>query len=348
MATKKSKKIIAGILLLIIASAAFYWLYNSVYGKSNSLNGKKYIYLHIPSDADFDDVLELIKEEQVVKNVSQFRLLAEFKKYNEKVKPGRFRINQNMSNLEIVNLLISGKQELVSFNFYNIRTPEQMASKAGSILEADESELLSLMNDNDYLNNTFGINANTVMTLFVPKQYKLKWNTNAKDFLQIMSQEYNKIWTRERVKKAQSIKLTRSEVAILASIVQEEQSVYKDERPLIAGLYLNRLAKRMPLQSDPTVIFAHGNFEMNRVLKKDLSIDSPFNTYVYTGLPPGPIAIPEVHAIDAVLNFKKSDYLYMCAKEDFSGRHNFTNNYSVHLRNADKYQNALDRKNIKR
>ena len=186
------------------------------------------------------------------------------------------------------------------------------------------------------------------MCLFIPNTYELYWNTSAHQFVTRMISEYNIFWNASRRNKASSISLNICEVSILASIVEKEQNIKKDERPKIAGLYLNRIKKRMKLESDPTLIFALGDYSINRVLNKDKKVKSPFNTYIYKGLPPGPICIPSINAIDAVLNTEEHQYIFMCAKEDFSGYHNFARTYRKHLRNARKYQKALNKRKIMR
>ena len=205
---------------------------------------------------------------------------------------------------------------------------------------------MNQLTDTTFLLET-GLNANNVSCLFIPNTYEFYWNTSAKEFVDRMQKEYNKFWNKERLKKSAAIGLTKFEVSALASIVEIE-SYKKDERPIIAQLYLNRLKKRMKLQSDPTIIFAIGDFTIRRVLTKDLKIKSPFNTYLHKGLPPGPICIPSVNAIDAVLNATKNNYLFMCAKEDFSGYHNFAKTSREHSKNARKYRRALNKRKIMR
>ena len=184
--------------------------------------------------------------------------------------------------------------------------------------------------------------------MFIPNTYEMYWNTSAQEFVERMAKEYKAFWNDERKAKARKLGLSQSEVTILASIVQAEQNVKTDEQPVVAGLYLNRLKRNMQLQCDATLKFANKAYDVQRVLDFDKKIDSKYNTYKYTGLPPGPINLPEINAIDAVLNAKEHNYLYMCAKEDFSGYHNFTSSYNQHLRNAKKYQAELNKRKIYR
>ena len=200
------------------------------------------------------------------------------------------------------------------------------------------------MNDSTWC-DSLGFTRETIPALFIPNTYEIYWNVSPERFMARMKQEYNRFWTEERRKKAEALGLTPVEVSTLASIVEEESAV-ADEYPTIAGLYLNRLKAGMPLQADPTVKFAAGDFALQRILDKHLAIDSPYNTYKYAGLPPGPIRIPSIRAIDAVLNPAHHRYFYMCAKEDFSGRHNFAATLAEHNRNANRYRAELNRRKI--
>jgi UPF0755 protein len=190
------------------------------------------------------------------------------------------------------------------------------------------------------MNNPYGFNKDNIISMFIPNTYEVYYNVSADRLVERMHEEYTMFWNEERIQKASTIGLTPIEVSILASIVQAE-TVKKDEAPIIAGLYINRLKQGIPLQADPTLVFAVGDFTLKRVLNEHKQVDSPYNTYKNSGLPPGPINLPEVYALDAVLNYTPSNYIYMCAKEDFSGRHNFTASYKEHMQNANRYQKAL-------
>ena len=347
---KKYKKIILISLsvLFLVGGIGGYFIYGWIFKSNIFLDGKKSVVIFIPTDSDYNSVIEILGEQGIIRDMKSFEWVAKEKKYSANVKPGRYRILANMSNDELINMLRSGNQEPVSFAFNSVRTKEQLAGRVGAKLEADSSEILSFLNNEEILQTKFGMNAKTILVLFIPNTYEFYWNTSAQEFLERMAKEYKKFWTDERKKKAKDIGLTQTEVTILASIVQSEQSVYDNEKNIIAGLYINRLKKEMPLQSDPTIIYAKGDFTIQRVLEKDLLIDSPYNTYKNKGLPPGPICIPEISSLDAVLNYDKNDYIYMCAKEDFSGRHNFSKTYEQHCIYAKKYQQALNKKNINR
>ena len=350
MAKKKSKflKIILGVflILILVAGGIAYYGYRMFNKPNTSDRIKTYEIIYIPTGSNFDNVMDSLRSRKILKDEKSFLWFADLKKYKDKVKPGRYRIDAGMSSNQIINLLRAGLQYPVNVTFTNIRTKEQLVSRICKKLEADSIELAALLNNDQWLKENLGLKSETVLTLFIPNTYQFNWNTSAKQFMLRMQAEYKKFWNDERKQKAKALNLTQTQVSILASIVQAEQLAYPSERSAIAGLYLNRLKIGMSLQSDPTVIYAIGDFTINRVLDKDKEIDSPYNTYKYNGLPPGPIYIPEISSIDAVLNHEKNDYLYMCAKEDFSGKHNFAKTLKEHNCNADKYRNALNKQKV--
>jgi UPF0755 protein len=353
VAKKKSsfiKKVLIIILLigLIGGGIAGYYAYTLLYKTNVSLKGKKSQIFYIRTGDTYDDVLRALYEQNIIKDHASFEMMAEKMNLKNNIHPGRYRILARMSNRELVNLLRAGLQEPVTVPFHSLRTKEQLVSRVSNRLEADSTELLQMLNDDELLQKNYGLSSNTIMSMFIPKNYEFYWNTSAKGFLDRMAEEYKKYWTEERKTKAKSIGLTQSEVAILASIVQCEQWNHNDEKPVIAGLYINRLKQEMPLQSDPTLIYAIGDFTITRVLNDDKKIDSPYNTYLNPGLPPGPICLPDPSSLDAVLNYEQHDYLYMCAREDFSGKHYFSKTYEQHRVYAKMYQEALNAKGIKR
>jgi UPF0755 protein len=303
-------------------------------------------YLYIKTGSTYSQVVDLLKEEGIIKNMKTFQLVAKWKKYPQKIRAGRYLIKPKMNNNELVNMLRSGRQEAVNFTFNNIRTKEQFAKRVAEQLEMNEEDLLDLLNDNVFL-ASYNLNSQTALTLFIPNTYQLWWNTSAEDFVKKMYGEYEKFWTESRKEKAAAIPLTPTEVIILASIVEEE-NYRTDEQARIAGVYMNRLKKGIPLQADPTVKFALQDFGRQRLLYADLAVDSPYNTYKHTGLPPGQIRIPSPQCIDNVLNYEHHNYIFMCAKEDFSGYHNFAVTNAEHEANARKYHNALNNYKIKR
>ena len=351
MAKKKGKKsffkkviIALGLIVLIGGLGSAYWAYRIIYKPNVSLNGKKSTYIYIPTGATFEVVKTVLYNNNFISNHASFEWLAERKHYTRKIKPGKYFIKDDMSNNELIDLLRSGKQEPVRVTFTTARTKGELVAKIHGQLEADSSELIALFNDDAYLNK-YGLNKENILTLFIPNTYEFYWNTSAKKFIDKMADEYKKFWTAERKAKANSIGYSQTEISVLASIVQSETYVDK-EKPMIAGVYMNRLNKRMPLQADPTLIWALGDFTIKRVLSAYKEIDSPYNTYRNLGLPPGPICLPSVTSLDAVLNYKKHNYIYFCAKEDFSGYSNFARTYEQHLQNARRYQQALNKRKI--
>jgi UPF0755 protein len=342
------KFVTAFVLLAILGCGGMvYELYSRVYQLNIVLpdNAEKYIY--IPSNSEFTDVVKILLENGLLINANSFEWLAKQKKYDTNIKAGRYRINRALNNNDLVNLLRSGKQIPIKVTFNNLRNKEQLAGKIGSQIEADSLSILKYITDTTFLNK-LKLNTDNVACLFIPNTYEFYWNTSVEGFVNRMVKEYSDFWNSSRKKKAAEIKLNYYQVAVLASIVEKEQSIKRDERPEIAGVYLNRLKKRMKLESDPTLIFALGDFTIKRVLNKDKKVESPFNTYKNKGLPPGPICIPSINAIDAVLNASEHNYIFMCAKEDFTGYHNFAKTYAKHLINARKYQKALNKRKIMR
>lgn len=336
--------IIAVAVIFIIAGVKIASMYNEIYGPNVNTPGKEDFLLYIPTGSDYTDVIALLEENQIIKDRKTFDWAAGKKNYAENIHPGRYRIRQNMSNNQLIDMLRSGLQEPVNVVINVARTPEDLAAKIAAQIEAGKEDMMMLMNDEAYL-HTLGFTKETIIGMFIPNTYEFWWNTDARDFFARMKKEYDRFWNRERSGRAGEIKFSPNEVITLASIIISETNK-EDEYRRIAGVYINRLNKGMRLQADPTVKFALGDFERQRILKVDTYVDSPYNTYLYAGLPPGPIAIPPVKAIDAVLKYEKHDYLYFCAKEDFSGYHSFARTLDQHNRNARLYQKALNRRKI--
>ncbi len=303
-------------------------------------------YLYIPTGSSYKDLLDIIKEQELLKDTASFTWAAEKMNFGKKIKPGKYRLSAGMSNRRLINMLKSGNQEPVKLYFQNIRLKESFVGMVSKKLEADSLSMSKLLDSTEFV-QAYGFTPANVYTLFIPNSYEFYWNTDAKTFFTKMFENYEQFWNEERLAKAKKLNLSPKEVSILASIVDSEALVDR-EMPIIAGLYLNRLQRGIKLEADPTVIFASKDFSIRRVLNKHLRKESPYNTYIHTGLPPGPITMPSIAAIDAVLNAKNHDYIYMCAKEDFSGTHNFASNLSEHLTNAKRFQQALNDRNIKK
>jgi len=265
-------------------------------------------------------------------------MLAEYKGLNEKYKPGRYIITAGMSNNAMINMFLSGRQSPIRITFNNVRLREDLAKKLGPKLECGEQALLDVLKD-EALAKKYGLTKDNFMVIFIPNTYEVFWTVKPKEFVERMHGEWKKFWTEERKKKAEEIGLSPAEITILASIVKGETNK-TDEMDEIAGLYINRLKKGWKLEADPTVKFAVGDPTLTRVLKKHLETESPYNTYLHEGLPPGPINLPDIVVIDKVLNYAHHNYMFMCAKEDLSGYHNFAETNAQHEANAAKYRVA--------
>ena len=351
MVTKKIKKIslkaklllaLGAFLIVILTGIGISYYLN--YFKPN-VNGN-IEYLYINSGSDFNDVYLSIKSDAIVNDTVAFYNAAQNMEYVGKVKAGRYRLTKGMSNRAFINMLKAGNQEPVKVSFQNVRLKHTLAGMVSKKIETDSASISTLLDSTEFVKK-YGFTTDNVYTMFIPNSYEIYWNTDAEKFFNRMHEEYTKFWNADRKSKASSINLSPIDVSILASIVDGE-ALNDKEMPRIAGLYMNRLLKGIRLEADPTVIFAVNDFTIRRVLNKHLRINSPYNTYLNSGLPPGPISMPSIHAIDAVLSYEKHDYIYMCAKEDFSGYHNYASTLSQHLINAKKFQQALNERNIKK
>jgi UPF0755 protein len=300
--------------------------------------------LYIPSNSTLEEAVDSLLSAKIIKNPDKFLKHIRLSEYST-VKGGHYVVRKNMTYRELIAMLCLGKQMPVNVVISGaIRTKYRLASILSKQIEADSVSLLRVFDDSIFLKE-LGFTPYNSILLFMPNTYNIYWNRDVKYLFKDMKKEYDKFWTSSRVDKLKSLGLTKDEVMILASIIIEESSKY-DEMPDIAGVYINRLRKKMPLQADPTVKYALNDFSIRRVLTVHTEFDSPYNTYKYSGLPPGPICIPDKRAVDAVLNYNKHEYLYFCAKDDFSGYHVFAKTLQQHNQNANAYRNALNRKKI--
>jgi len=341
----KARKILIVILFVfVIFFISFSFYFYQVFNTANFLVDGADKGFNIHANETFPEVRDRLYDEYYLQDVLSFSLLARLMKYDQNVKPGHYIIKANSTNYDVIKMLRAGEQTPVLITFSNVRLLEELSEKICAGIELDSKEFDSvLLNENTP--PKYGFNKESFRCMFIPNTYEVYWTISKEKLLDKFKEEYDIFWNSSRLQKAKEINLTPVEVSVLASIVQAEAR-HNDESPIIAGLYLNRLKKGMPLQADPTLIYATGDFEIQRVLNIHKSIDSPYNTYKYAGLPPGPINFPSVISIDAVLNHDKNNYLYMCAKEDFSGYHYFTASLSEHLKNARKFQNALNKARI--
>lgn len=332
--------VFSGLLILFVVMLL---VYRNVTGKKVETGGHD-IELLIPTGSSYEEAFRLLDSAAAIRNPELFRWLAQKKKYPEHVRPGRYIIEDGMSYTHIIDMLRAGKQKAINLTFNNIRNLNQLASKVGQKLEADSTDIINFLNDESNYSSD-GFSKETVIAVFIPNTYQLFWNTGPKEFYQRMLKEYRSFWTPERIARAKEKKLDPVQVSTLASIVDDEVAK-ATEKPRIAGVYLNRLRIGMPLQACPTIRFAMNDYTITRVLKKYLTVESPYNTYKYKGLPPGPVGCPSIEGIEAVLNAEQHDYLYFAAKADFSGTHNFSRTLSEHNRYAAQYQKELNKRKI--
>jgi UPF0755 protein len=335
-------------LLIILSTGAVfgYRIFSSMYSPNINLPLKEHTFINIPTSSTYQDVISLIDSLDLVVNIESFKWVSSKMGYPQSIKPGRYRVTHGMSNRELISILRAGLQTPTRVTFTGFRTPQQLAQRISKQIEADSVEIVQGFSNVDLIKE-FGFTPETFIAMFIPNTYEFFWNTNADAFFARMKREYETFWNNERTKKANDIGLDRIKVSTLASIVEEE-TVKVDEQPRVAGVFMNRLNKKMPLQADPTIRYANGDFSIRRILTLHTQIDSPYNTYKNRGLPPGPINAPSISSINAVLNHEKHQYLYFCAKPDYSGYHAFARTLTEHNRNASEYQNFLNRERIYR
>jgi UPF0755 protein len=303
---------------------------------------KKASYVYIKSNQSFDRLMFNLKKDEILKNPESFERVAKLLNISDKIKPGRYKIEYGLSNLDIIKILKSGSQEPLNLVVKYAKRKENLALALSKQLELDSASLLNIINDSNTLKKA-KMDENNIISLFVPNTYNIYWNITGQKLIERMIKEYNTFWNVNRTTKSILMKLSLQQVATLASIVMSETNKI-DEMPIVARVYLNRIEKGMALQADPTVLFALNDSTIKRVLSIHLAFNSPYNTYLNSGLPPGPICMASPEAIDAVLNAPLHNYLYFCAKDDLSGYHNFAETFAQHQLNARKYQQELNRR----
>ncbi|WP_298147153.1 endolytic transglycosylase MltG [Flavobacterium sp.] len=346
--SKKGKILaIVSVVIVAVAIAYGYSLYSKIFSANTKFEETE-VYVNIPSESDFEKVKSIMAA--YVQNMETFEMVAGKKKYNTNVKSGRFLLRKGMNNNDIINSL---RQSLpVNITFNNQERLEDFCARIASQIEADSLGLMAAITQEQFLTEN-NLTTDNVLSIFIPNSYEFFWDTDAMSFRNRMLKEHRKFWTPERLEKAKTQNLTPTEVYILASIVHKE-TVKTDERPRVAGVYLNRLKKGIKLEADPTVIYAvkknSGDFtlQIKRVLNRDLATDNLYNTYKFPGLPPGPIAMPDISAIDAVLNPEKHDYIYFCASVSRFGYHEFAVTAAQHEVNRQKYVAWINAQGIKR
>lgn len=340
---KNTGKIILAVAGVILVVGAYFSLQQyQIYFSANVNEGGKYLY--IKTGSTMDSLYKEIKTKNLLKDVGTFSQAAVKMDLSTHLKPGRYKLTAGTTNRVLINMIKAGNQEPVKLKFHNIRKKEDFAGYLAKNLESDSASFSKVL-DSAALIEKFGFTTDNSYTMYIPNTYEMYWTTTPLEFFDRMQQEYDKFWTAARKQKAAALNLSPQQVTVLASIVDGE-ALYDKEMPIIAGLYLNRLTRGILLQADPTVIFANNDFTVKRVTNALLRVDSKYNTYKYAGLPPGPIMMPSINAIDAVLSPNKNNYIYMCAKEDFSGYHAFAETKAQHEINANKYRAALNKRNI--
>lgn len=341
------KKVIQTLVLLsVVTGLVGAYVYYGIFQKSINTENKETVYFYIKSSDGLPQVIENLVEKGIVQHHGKFEWLAKLRNLEGNIYPGRYTLKKDFTWTDLVLYFRQGKIDEVTVTFNNVRTLDQLAKSIAAQIEATEDELIKeLVNEESV--NARGYQKETFLSVFIPNTYKMYWNTSAKQFVDRMLKEHSSFWTEDRLKKARALNLSTVEISTLASIVQSEQAKFSQEWTTIAGLYINRLRRGIKLQSDPTVVYAWGDFSIRRVWNKHLTIDNPYNTYRYAGLPPGPIRVPSSKVIDAVLNFKKHDYIFMCAKADNSGLHAYAKTNAEHNRNANLYRAYLNKQKIK-
>jgi len=340
---KKSTKIVLIAGLIVLAVGGFFGLKQYKIYFAPNISGKEK-YLYVKTGSTIENLFQEIKSKDLLVDAESFSQAAAKMDLADRLKPGRYKLAKGMNNRSLINMIKAGNQDPVSLKFHNIRKKEEFAAYLAKSLEADSMAFIKVL-DSAALVEKYGFTTDNSYTMFIPNTYDMYWNITPLEFFNKMQKEYDKFWNASRKQKAAALNLSPQQVTILASIVDGE-ALYDKEMPIIAGLYLNRLNKGILLQADPTVIFANGDFTVKRVTGPLLRIESKYNTYKYAGLPPGPIMMPSINAIDAVLNHDHNNYIYMCAKADFSGYHAFAETKAQHEVNAKAYRAALDKRNI--
>tara|TARA_Y100001972_G_scaffold128663_1_gene190830 strand:+ start:23317 stop:24360 length:1044 start_codon:yes stop_codon:yes gene_type:complete len=346
------KKMMGGRKILVLVIIVFAVMLSSfgfygyqIFFVPNILVDQQSRYFPIYDGTTFKELQNRLDDERIVGNLMAFSFVARIKGYDTEIKPGMYYLEEGMSNINAINMLRAGRQVPVRLTFNSARRLEDLAPKLTSSVQIDSADIAPLLASPE-VSQSYGFDTLNFISMFIPNTYEVYWTISAEGILDRMKTEYDRFWNEKRKKLADSIGLTPQEVSTLASIVESETNM-NDEKARLAGVYINRLKRGIPLQADPTLVFALGK-DVRRVINKDKEIDSPYNTYKYRGLPPGPIKMPSIPGIDAVLNHEDHQYLYFCAKDDFSGYHVFSKTLSEHNINAARFQRALNQRGIYR
>ena len=338
--------IIRYILLIVVIAILVvgYYLYRAMFTPNTWTPDGEPVSVYIEPQDSFDEIKTQMYSKGLILDRQSFEWLAARKDYPENIKAGHYAVKPQMTNNELINILRAGMQTPVDVIFNNIRTLPELSERVSEQLMFDSIDLMQKLEDTTYIKQ-LGFDTATIKSMFIPNTYELYWTASAEDYTERMKREHDKFWDTTRLKKAEKMGFSPYEVSTLASIVEKETNK-NDEKPTIAGVYMNRLERGWKLQADPTLKYAMKDFSLRRVLNRHKNIDSPYNTYKYAGLPPGPICLPSISSIQAVLNYEDHNYNYFVAKPDFSGYHTFSTTYAEHIRKAREYQEALNEKRI--
>lgn len=331
------KSSVFSIIIIVLLVILVYWIALKPNFVLDNPNQQQFIYIH--KNTTIDSVKNILFDKGYLKDNFTFSLVLIIYQTSSSIKSGAYLITPEMSNIRFLNNIYKGYQTPVKLKINNIRLKKQLVSKICKQTDIDSLEMIGLLNDTAFL-KSYDLTPYNCLTLFIPNTYEVYWNISSEQLFSRMKKEYDKFWNKERIAKAAKIPLSPVEVSILASIVEEETNKAY-EKPIVSGLYINRLKIGMKLQADPTARYALNDFTIDQVYYAYTRIDSPYNTYIYSGLPPGPIRVPTAEGIDAVLNYKQHKYLYMCAKPELNGEHNFAENYETHQKYAAQYYKAL-------
>lgn len=333
--------------IIMFVGVVGYVYLSKVFFKTH-LKNKTYTYVYIEKGDTFDDVIDKINSETIFEQPKAFEWLAKEMKLADHLHVGKFKILNGMSMRQVINLIKYDKQEKVKLVYnYQIHDLDEFISYTDNKLAITSEELEEFVSDENKLKSNFDLDPDNCFAMIIPGTYEVSWAIELEELMKILKERYHDVWNATRLAQAKKMGLKVSEVITLASIVQSE-SAFKREQEKIAGVYLNRIKKNMPLQADPTLKFANKNFEVQRIINEDKRIKSPYNTYKYKGLPPGPICLVNIQAIDATLNYIRHDFLYFCAKPELNGLSDFSATYDQHRKYANAYQESLSRKRINR
>ena len=348
MAKKKKSGILFSLFVILIVVVAAYVGYQIFFQSKISLKDKNYTFIYVKNGDGFDDVIKAVATEEIIENMETFEWLAKKMELDKNIHPGKYRITNGMTTRQIINFIKYNKHEKIKLTYnFQIHNIEEFIAYTDERLEMDATEIEDFIEDEKKMHDYFKLDPSSGFAMIVPGICEVNWAINVEDFFSLLKDRYFKVWNANRQKQAKKIGFSVTEVITIASIVQSESSI-KSEQEKIAGVYINRLKKDMLLQADPTLKFANNNSDAQRVLDSDKNINSPYNTYLYKGLPPGPICLTSTQAIDATLNYSWHNYIFFCAKPQLNGFSDFSSTYSQHQRYAVAYQKALDKRGIKR